>query len=285
MRNITDLKPNEIFVFGSNENGFHDGGAAKLAYEKFGATYGQFYGFSGQSYAIPTLDKEMKQVPLEKIKTYLGALVFDAIVKKDKIFYLTPIGTGIAGYSISDLESILPELPKNIIPTWKDDDYEHRRGFELRDAKWKNKLATKNLESKELHGLEKANAIISAICIGIYEKTREMINGSPELQHHKKAWDASVNNKKPEGWEKEFSYKFIVDDMANQNYYSYPCYITQFQHECIKDFITNLLKSSHQDLLNKLLVLPRAHTLDTDLEDLCVRVEDIINVFNQESMK
>lgn len=34
---ITALQPNEVFVFGSNLCGFHGGGAARAAYEKFGA--------------------------------------------------------------------------------------------------------------------------------------------------------------------------------------------------------------------------------------------------------
>jgi hypothetical protein len=35
--NITELNANEVFVFGSNLSGIHGGGAAKLAYNKFGA--------------------------------------------------------------------------------------------------------------------------------------------------------------------------------------------------------------------------------------------------------
>ena len=37
---ITRLEPNEIFVFGSNLAGFHGGGAARIAYERFGAEWG-----------------------------------------------------------------------------------------------------------------------------------------------------------------------------------------------------------------------------------------------------
>ena len=37
---ITELKENEIFVFGSNLQGMHGGGAALIAYEKFGAIWG-----------------------------------------------------------------------------------------------------------------------------------------------------------------------------------------------------------------------------------------------------
>ena len=38
---ITELGPNDIFVFGSNLAGAHAGGAARLANQKFGAIWGQ----------------------------------------------------------------------------------------------------------------------------------------------------------------------------------------------------------------------------------------------------
>ena len=46
---ITELEPNEIFVFGSNLEGMHGGGAAYIAYRKFGAIMGQGVGLQGQS--------------------------------------------------------------------------------------------------------------------------------------------------------------------------------------------------------------------------------------------
>ena len=52
---ITELQPNEIFVFGSNLEGMHGGGAAYTAYRKFGAIMGQGVGLQGQSYGIPTM--------------------------------------------------------------------------------------------------------------------------------------------------------------------------------------------------------------------------------------
>ena len=45
--NITRLGANEIFVFGSNEQGLHYGGAAKAAMENFGAIMGQGNGLQG----------------------------------------------------------------------------------------------------------------------------------------------------------------------------------------------------------------------------------------------
>ena len=52
---ISELKENEIFVFGSNLAGSHGGGAARFAYNRFGAVWGLGTGIQGQTYAIPTM--------------------------------------------------------------------------------------------------------------------------------------------------------------------------------------------------------------------------------------
>jgi len=38
---ITELEAHEVFVFGSNAAGAHGAGAARTAYEKFGALWGE----------------------------------------------------------------------------------------------------------------------------------------------------------------------------------------------------------------------------------------------------
>ena len=53
---ITELKEGEIFVFGSNKEGMHGGGAARIAYKEFGARWGEGVGMTGRCYAIPTMD-------------------------------------------------------------------------------------------------------------------------------------------------------------------------------------------------------------------------------------
>ena len=57
-----NIEPEEgtIFVFGSNPEGRHGAGAAKVAVTKFGAIYGQGEGRQGNSYAIPTKDLRVK---------------------------------------------------------------------------------------------------------------------------------------------------------------------------------------------------------------------------------
>ena len=58
-----DIKPEEntIFVFGSNPEGRHGSGSAKVAKEQFGAVYGNGEGLQGQAYALPTKDLRVKE--------------------------------------------------------------------------------------------------------------------------------------------------------------------------------------------------------------------------------
>ena len=58
--NITPSE-NTIFVFGSNPEGRHGAGAAKVAVEKFGAQYGVGEGLTGNTYALPTKDLRVKE--------------------------------------------------------------------------------------------------------------------------------------------------------------------------------------------------------------------------------
>ncbi len=59
---VNVLKPGEVFVFGSNFEGNHLGGAARAAKEKFGAVWGG-EGLQGQSYAIPTMEGLKNMIP------------------------------------------------------------------------------------------------------------------------------------------------------------------------------------------------------------------------------
>lgn len=60
---VGDIKPEEntIFVFGSNPEGRHGAGAARVAMMQFGAQYGVGEGLTGNSYAIPTKDLRVKE--------------------------------------------------------------------------------------------------------------------------------------------------------------------------------------------------------------------------------
>lgn len=101
--NIQTLKYNEVFVFGSNEAGIHGAGAAKLALDKFGARYGQMFGMQGQSFAIPTKDTQIKTLSLEKIRMYVQIAEAYFTSHPTKIFLVTEIGCGLAGYEAEDI--------------------------------------------------------------------------------------------------------------------------------------------------------------------------------------
>ena len=50
---IDSLKPDQVFVFGSNLIGYHSGGASMMAMQRFGAVWGHAEGPQGQCCAIP----------------------------------------------------------------------------------------------------------------------------------------------------------------------------------------------------------------------------------------
>lgn len=101
---ITELKENEIFVFGSNLQGMHSGGAARIAYEKFGAIWGQGVGLQGQSYGIPTMHGGV-----DAIKPYVDEFIEFAKSHPEMTFLVTRIGCGIAGFRDEEIAPLFQE--------------------------------------------------------------------------------------------------------------------------------------------------------------------------------
>ena len=95
---IINLAQNEIFVFGSNLNGLHGGGAARMAYHHFGAEWGKGVGLYGHSYAIPTMHGGVSS-----IKPYVENFLHFAKVHSEFDFLVTEIGCGIAGFTPQDI--------------------------------------------------------------------------------------------------------------------------------------------------------------------------------------
>ena len=114
---ITALGPNEIFVFGSNLAGMHGGGAAWVAYRKFGAIMGQGVGLQGRSYGIPTM-----QGGVETIKPYVDEFIDFARSRQDLTFLVTRIGCGIAGFTDEEIAPLFEKAHEvaNIVlpPGW-----------------------------------------------------------------------------------------------------------------------------------------------------------------------
>lgn len=100
---VTHLASNEVFVFGSNNQGHHDGGAAAWAMQAFGAVWGQAEGLQGQSYAIPTTDGiGTLQEAVKRFAEY-------AAKHPEKKFLVTRIGCGNAGYSANVVAPLFGE--------------------------------------------------------------------------------------------------------------------------------------------------------------------------------
>jgi hypothetical protein len=116
---ITKLKENEVIVVGTNESGIHGAGAAYQAHKEFGLQWGLGFGYSGQSFGIPTKDWKIKTLPLDIIRFYIKRFLEFAKNNLDLTFLVTPIGTGLAGYTPKDIAPmfwIVDLLPnKNII--------------------------------------------------------------------------------------------------------------------------------------------------------------------------
>ena len=101
---ISSLADNEIFVFGSNLSGQHGGGAAYIAYKKFGAIYGKGVGLQGHSYAIPTM-----QGGVDTIKPYVDDFIKFAQQHREYKFLVTRIGCGIAGFTENQIAPLFAD--------------------------------------------------------------------------------------------------------------------------------------------------------------------------------
>lgn len=111
---IEILAENEIFVFGSNLSGLHGGGAARIAYERFGAEWGKGVGLYGHTYAIPTM-----QGGVETIKPYVDEFISFAKNNPNLTFLVTRIGCGIAGFDDEDIAPLFKDaidVPNIILP-------------------------------------------------------------------------------------------------------------------------------------------------------------------------
>lgn len=131
--NIQSLNKNEVFVFGSNIQGEHVGGAAAFANKVLGAEMGCGFGFSDfacKTYAIPTCIRVWGETlkpfrvtrPFEnvsQIKPFVDAFISDAEHFADKTFYVTKIGCGIANFKISEIAELFRpclEMENVILP-------------------------------------------------------------------------------------------------------------------------------------------------------------------------
>ena len=116
---ITSLPKNSIFVYGSNQYNIAGAGSAKSAVDNFGAIYKDVpMGLCGQSYGIITKSFNEVDVTLKFIERQVWVLYQFAFLRADLTFYVTKIGTALAGFTVEEIASIfksMPIQPSNII--------------------------------------------------------------------------------------------------------------------------------------------------------------------------
>lgn len=137
---ITQLAPNEVFVFGANANGFHGAGAAGYAmrgtaantwrtdesflramrapvghpdrvgkWAVYGVGRGWQQGREGMSYAIQTIERpgQKRSTPLREIQSQLVELYAFATTHPEWTFLMTPIGAGLSGWTAEEMSDTL----------------------------------------------------------------------------------------------------------------------------------------------------------------------------------
>lgn len=106
-----------IWVFGSNLKGRHGKGAAKVARESFGASYGVAFGPTGRAYAIPTKSVPTMEpqhvLPLEDIAVHVGRFIEYARANPDKRFFVTAVGTGLSRLQDAQIAPLFAGAPEN----------------------------------------------------------------------------------------------------------------------------------------------------------------------------
>ena len=91
---IRTLAPGQVFVFGADRAGRHEGGASEQARLHFGAQVGVGDGLMGNSYAITTMGG-----PLGNLKAEIDKFLTYAKEQPEKEFLVTRVACGNAGCS------------------------------------------------------------------------------------------------------------------------------------------------------------------------------------------
>ena len=139
MKTITTLASNEVFVFGSNEFGFHGAGAAGFAFSGtcandwrtcpkkqaaikaplghlnriglwaiWGVAEGFQVGTLGRSYAIRTVRRPGGTlVPIPEVENQFIQLWNYAMEHPELVFLLTEVGAGLAGHRRGELRQMI----------------------------------------------------------------------------------------------------------------------------------------------------------------------------------
>lgn len=109
------VEPLRVFVFGSNQLGRHGRGAAADAVRFHGAVAGIGSGPFGESYAIPTKDRDLRPLPLCAIAESVRAFKDFAAAHPAQEFEVTRLGCGLAGYADTEIAPLFADAPVNCV--------------------------------------------------------------------------------------------------------------------------------------------------------------------------
>lgn len=102
-----------VFVFGSNLAGRHGAGAALVALKRYGAVRGIGEGLQGRSYAIATKGFRLEVLDLNRIASGVDRFVADASAMPERLFFVTRVGCGLAGYQDRQIAPLFRAAPGN----------------------------------------------------------------------------------------------------------------------------------------------------------------------------
>lgn len=113
---MSEYNRRAIWVFGSNLQGIHGGGAALVAKEEYGAQMGVSRGRTGNAYAIPTKTSPWGQkLALNEIREYVDEFIRYATEHSTDAFLVTRVGCMLAGWTNEDIGPMFADAPPNCI--------------------------------------------------------------------------------------------------------------------------------------------------------------------------
>lgn len=151
---IANLESNEVFVFGSNDAGFHGAGTAGIAFRGdgrnnwrqdrafleanaspngsyarigrwacLGVGRGPQRGHEGRSYAIATCKRPgaRRSIPLHEIREQIEAMLHVALDDAQSTYLVAPLGAGFAGYTHREMDAVwrcaIAKMPGRKLPS------------------------------------------------------------------------------------------------------------------------------------------------------------------------
>lgn len=189
-----DIAPddNTIFVFGSNPEGRHSLGAAKVARKKFGAQYRVGEGLTGNSYALPTKDlrvkenKGLRSIPRETIIESIKKLYETARTmpnKQFKVAYRNTTKASLNGYTGLEMIDMFKDaglIPNNIVfsKEWADTGKIGDKDFYKEDIT-EDTEARVLMFSSEFEGA--SNTLVGVVPESLLSKVEDYILGDGKL--------------------------------------------------------------------------------------------------------